>query len=303
MEKKALKGFKIVLVALFILSMVFLPPLNKVKADTSAIGITNSGFKFVDSDYNVDELRPASQLWNLCDSLVEPQGFEQNGGGWLYAYIPMNYIFYNDNDSKYYLFDSFKLNVDKIYENGNYYYDDIEMIFGISDSYTLGLGNIRVNGLLNNHDTFRIQTSNDFIMIQPSQQTFYWLLDLHDLSFFNGSYINYMDYYENAINLVDSEYFSQISFQSGKNEVIDNPNSYNLYSRSQYLEYGNEKYMNGLALGQSDNTTYGNIFTTLFGGFSDILNVEVFPNITIGLVVGLPILLGLFLIILKLIRG
>jgi hypothetical protein len=51
------------------------------------------------------------------------------------------------------------------------------------------------------------------------------------------------------------------------------------------------------------NTSYDNIMTSVFGGFADILSIEVFPNITIGLIIGLPLLLGALLIILKFIRG
>lgn len=51
------------------------------------------------------------------------------------------------------------------------------------------------------------------------------------------------------------------------------------------------------------NTSYDNIMTSVFGGFADILSTEVFPNITIGLIIGLPLLLGALLIILKFIRG
>lgn len=48
---------------------------------------------------------------------------------------------------------------------------------------------------------------------------------------------------------------------------------------------------------------YNNIMQNTFSSISDILNVQIFPGITIGLIIGLPLLLGLFLIILKLIRG
>lgn len=59
----------------------------------------------------------------------------------------------------------------------------------------------------------------------------------------------------------------------------------------------------GRALGQADGTQYTGLITGIFNGLGNLLSIQVFPNITIGLLIGLPLLLGVFIIILKILRG
>lgn len=59
----------------------------------------------------------------------------------------------------------------------------------------------------------------------------------------------------------------------------------------------------GRALGQADGVEYTGLITGIFNGLGNILSIQVFPNITIGLLIGLPLLLGAFIIIIKILRG
>lgn len=77
--------------------------------------------------------------------------------------------------------------------------------------------------------------------------------------------------------------------------------------QSAYLVGINQGYaeglQNGRALGQADGTQYTGLVTGIFNGLGGLLSIQVFPNITIGLLIGLPLLLGAFVIIIKILRG
>lgn len=74
-----------------------------------------------------------------------------------------------------------------------------------------------------------------------------------------------------------------------------------------YLVGMNQGYVEGVehgrALGQADGTQYTGLVTGIFNGLGGLLNIQVFPNITLGLIIGLPLLLGALIIILKILRG
>lgn len=64
-----------------------------------------------------------------------------------------------------------------------------------------------------------------------------------------------------------------------------------------------EGEIHGRALGQADGTQYTTLVSNIFNGIGSLLSIQVFPNITIGLLIGLPLLLGVLVIILKILRG
>lgn len=74
-----------------------------------------------------------------------------------------------------------------------------------------------------------------------------------------------------------------------------------------YIVGMNQGYVEGTehgrALGQADGVEYTNLVSRIFNGLGDILSIQIFPNITIGLLIGLPLLLGVFIIIIKILRG
>ena len=64
-----------------------------------------------------------------------------------------------------------------------------------------------------------------------------------------------------------------------------------------------EGKIHGRALGQADGTQYEGLITGIFNGLGGLLSIQVFPHITIALLIGLPLLLGVFIIIIKILRG
>lgn len=96
---------------------------------------------------------------------------------------------------------------------------------------------------------------------------------------------------------------SQESYQKGVNDVISNPNNYNLFTEGQLDDSFDNGYYTAMEQVESESLNYTNVLKASFDSASSLMNVQVFPNITIGLIIGLPLLLGLFIIVLKLIRG
>lgn len=64
-----------------------------------------------------------------------------------------------------------------------------------------------------------------------------------------------------------------------------------------------EGFQEGVESINSEWGSYRAVMNSTFTGFKNILNIEIFPHITIAMIIGLPLLLGAFLIVLKLIRG
>lgn len=89
------------------------------------------------------------------------------------------------------------------------------------------------------------------------------------------------------------------NLMSANGHWFDDYDAY-LYGRSRGYDTG---LIEGRALGQADGTQYTGLVTGIFNGLGDLLSVQVFPNITIGLLIGLPLLLGAFIIIIKILRG
>lgn len=89
------------------------------------------------------------------------------------------------------------------------------------------------------------------------------------------------------------------TFMSNIGTWFDDYNAY-LVGMNQGYDGGIEA---GRALGQADGVSYTNLITRIFNGLGDILSIQIFPNITIGLLIGLPLLLGVFIIIIKILRG
>lgn len=89
------------------------------------------------------------------------------------------------------------------------------------------------------------------------------------------------------------------NFMSSWGVWFDDANAYLVGMNQGYVE-GKE---DGRALGQADGVEYTNLITNIFNGLGDILSIQIFPNITIALLIGLPLLLGVLVIILKILRG
>ena len=114
------------------------------------------------------------------------------------------------------------------------------------------------------------------------------------------------NYYLNVLeakNLFDSAFYRN----EGVGQVVDNPQDYGLYNQEMQDFYNTQNYQAGYREGvlatQEDALQYSNIFTTVFNSFSSILDTQIFPGVSLGLVIGFPLLFALVIIILKLVRG
>lgn len=90
-------------------------------------------------------------------------------------------------------------------------------------------------------------------------------------------------------------------------------NSASAYSGYESLTYNSVEYQksvsyqngydDGYSAGQSSNVTYNGIFTTVFTSFESIMTTKVFGNLTIYQLIMFPIILGIILFIIKVVRG
>lgn len=133
----------------------------------------------------------------------------------------------------------------------------------------------------------------------------YNTIDLHSYIRSNSSYIyignstsvtNIMLLEFNVGDYIDTDLYN---FMTLIGYWFDEYEPYNLGIYQGYIE----GHRIGLAEGQADGVQYTNLVTGIFNGLGDVLSIQVFPNITIALLIGLPLLLGAFIIIIKILRG
>lgn len=86
----------------------------------------------------------------------------------------------------------------------------------------------------------------------------------------------------------DSESFYELGKDDGINEVLDNPNRYELYDRQQYLDYGESEKQEGYQMGQDSMLSSTNWFVAIFTALSSIFNIAIFGDITLGAIVLIP---------------
>lgn len=124
----------------------------------------------------------------------------------------------------------------------------------------------------------------------------------------NGTGINIL--YHGTTNNINNSMW--LEFTYGDYMDTDLYNFMELYGHwfddgDAYIVGMNQGYVEGTehgrALGQADGVEYTNLVSRIFNGLGDILSIQIFPNITIGLLIGLPLLLGVFVIIIKILRG
>lgn len=96
---------------------------------------------------------------------------------------------------------------------------------------------------------------------------------------------------------------NQESYERGIDEVIKNHGDYGLYNRMEVQREKDQAYQAGLDASTSNYTTYSNLLSSVWNGTANILNIEILGKIKIIHCLAIPLLLGLFVIILKIIRG
>lgn len=263
---------------------------------------SNEGYYWLDSQI-LDDLGQYSNNTNLSSAQGSPYWSYRDNGD-----------FYDLSFIQCFTFDSNFFN--RLYVCLlNPYLEGLEE-FRISIYETQRTTSVNINNI-NNYEYGDIYT---FDVPQNAPSSAYVLLDLNDNKYFDSTKKYFIivscpcseistdeisikigcDYQTKSQDYQDGY---QVGLLGGESNVINHTSDYNLYTDSEYISYGQSEYVRGLNEGNQAFSNYTNVLQTAFNGLSNFLNVQIFPGITIALIIGLPILFGLLLIILKLIRG
>ena len=110
---------------------------------------------------------------------------------------------------------------------------------------------------------------------------------------------NYLNTYENGY---ESGYMTGL--KNGRNEVIDDPNKYNLYNTTQYDNYGKAQYQTGYNEGiRQDAPTGLEWFKSAISVTNAFLDIQILPGVKLIHICGGFIILGLLKWILDWFRG
>lgn len=92
--------------------------------------------------------------------------------------------------------------------------------------------------------------------------------------------------------------------QVGKDEILNHPNKYNLYTEDQKNQYGQEQYNEGLRIGGDGVAKSQTWFVGIFNGISQMFGIKIFGgSITLGMLCMVPFAIEFVFVIFKLIRG
>lgn len=147
------------------------------------------------------------------------------------------------------------------------------------------------------------QTGLYFLGVQTSQTPSWSYIESN-----NGSGINIL--YHGESNIINNAMWLEFTYGDYMDTTLYDfmdLNGYWFDDSQAYIVGMNQGYAEGKvlgrALGQADGVQYTNLVTNILNGIGNLLNIQIFPNITIGLILGLPLLLGVFVIIIKILRG
>lgn len=133
-----------------------------------------------------------------------------------------------------------------------------------------------------------VNMNNDRLLMQYYGYIDYWELTSQSITAIEGT--AYQEGYDSGIS-------------SAVQDVLANPSQYGLYSSAQYTAYGLQQYNNGLAIGRETPYKTGDWFMTIFRSIGDILAIEIFPGLSIGLIVMIPLSISLAWFIIRTLRG
>lgn len=179
-------------------------------------------------------------------------------------------------------------------------------VITMSDNQSIGDNEIEYTVLFNQFtDTYTDTTQTGLIFkgVQTTQTPAWSYIES-----INGDGINLL--YHGTTNNIDNTMWLEFTtgdyidtdlynFMSLQGTWFDDANAYLVGINQGYVE----GVIQGRALGQADGVEYTGLVTGIFNGLGNLLSIQVFPNITIGLLIGLPLLLGAFIIIIKILRG
>lgn len=202
--------------------------------------------------------------------------------------------------------------------------------------------NFNVQGFIEitNFDYYIDSTGFENYFVYDDNQFLYFLTYTLELS--ELSYISF-DIYLDTETIYSGEKSNQIIFNYGVNEVADliiEEASNNLlnngeiirtydlpFTQEQLTEYGQIKYNEGYNQGIQDGlqtedldqaynngynegyntakTLFGNVdfFTSIFNGLGAFFSIELLPNITFGMIIGIPFLISFVWFVIKNMRG
>lgn len=162
--------------------------------------------------------------------------------------------------------------------------------------------NVSVNNVIYSHDMGNL-AENDPLFTDDNNNRF--VINLNDKATWPIESIN------GIVNYIEIDYYLEdygietisVGDSASYNEGVLN-GYYNGYNKGYNTaeEYYLKK-IDDLGIANEGLTNYGNVLKKVFDMSANLLNVQVFPGITIGLILGLPLLLGIFLVIMKFIRG
>lgn len=291
--KKRVKWFKMTFSALFALGLIFQVPSKKAKADDL---MTSYRYTKTLSAGALSSLNNLAGLFGVTMTSPNVIGYVYNAP----YVIEINNLMYYYESMSISIMGNYAPNTTTIY----YSY---ELIFGSDDDSTL----------------LEINLEPIFFGSTISGYNITWIGSL-SAALYGQYYVNYLLYYlsqqsvlvrsidqygfayrkANANNMSTSykEGYS-VGESDGKNRVINSPNTYGLYSGGDYEEHGQIEYQRGFDVGSGQVPGYSSVLSSIFGAAAKIFNLEIFPHITIAMILGIPILLSLILVIVKMIRG
>ena len=179
-------------------------------------------------------------------------------------------------------------------------------VITMSDNQVIGDENIQYTVLFNEFTSSYDETTQTGLIFKGvlTEQDPAWSY----IESINGPGINIL--YHGTSNNIDNAMW--LEFTYGDYMDTDLYNFMDLWGywfddADAYIVGMNQGYVEGTqhgrALGQADGTEYTGLITGIFNGLGGLLSIQVFPNITIGLLIGLPLLLGVLIIIIKILRG
>lgn len=93
-------------------------------------------------------------------------------------------------------------------------------------------------------------------------------------------------------------------YETGQQEIFNNPNRFDLYNQQQYDAYGQERYNVGLTVGSDGVAKSQTWFMGIFTGLSALFSIKIFGgSITLGMLCMIPFSIEFVFVIFKLIRG
>lgn len=302
MSKKALK---FVLVLVLLISGIIIPLTLK----TSVKAVENNNYEL---------------YWKLMPSIDISNSLSGSGNG---------YFDYVDGDNYpliYFKIDAYTTMTNEQYLRARWvwsYPNFTVLFYGLNDDmssaprFTLAFYQVneysahyfRFNGITSPNGTIQGHLMDIITDIQENGLRIYnqYGGNIVPLSFASDIWLNRILLYGYDRDVINGAYNE--GYADGQQEIQDNPNAYGYYNTAQYNQNYENGYNTGYTIGynagyddgsQTPQTfTYNNILSSVWNTASNFLQIPLLGNIKIIHLITLPLLLGLFLIILKIFRS